>query len=85
MQHFITLFTALVDVYHKLKLVTKAEAKIVASDGWRWREVAVSKNHDTAVKIAGILYHYGVSNYARQILSKFIAYSSIEQMQHVHI
>ena len=81
--HFITSFTALVDVYHKYNLVTKAEARIVASDGWRWREVAVSKNHDMAVEIADTLYRYGVSNYATQILSKLVAYNTFLQLQHV--
>ena len=57
-------FPALVDVYHKEQLVTKEEAEKAASDEWRWRDVAVTKDASTAARIADILDIHGFHNFA---------------------
>ena len=62
-----TLFPVLVDVYHKEQLVTKEEAEEVASDQWRWVEVAITKNSVTTTRIADILDEHGSNDYARRI------------------
>ena len=62
-----TLFPVLVDVYHKEQLVTKEEAEKAASNQWRWREVAVTKDDVTATRIADILDKYGCNDVAQHI------------------
>ena len=68
-----TLFPVLVDAYHKEKLVTKEEAEEVASDerewrrGWKWVDVALTKDASTAARIADILKKYGFNDVARHI------------------
>ena len=57
-----TLFPVFVDVYHKEQLVTKEEAGKVASDLWRWAEVAVTKDVVTAARIGDILDKYGFND-----------------------
>ena len=71
-----TLFTVLVDVYHKEQLVTKEEAEKAASDVWgwkcRWAEVAVTKDVVTAARIGDILEKYGFNNVAKNIRGKCV-------------
>ena len=71
-----TLFPVLVDVYHKEQLMTKEEAKKVASDirgwEWRWAEVAITKDVVTAARIADILDKYGFHKIARHIRGKCV-------------
>ena len=67
-----TLFSVLVDVYHKEQLVTKEEAEKVASNIWRLREVAVTKDDVTATQIADILDKYGFNDVARHIRGKCV-------------
>ena len=62
-----TLFPVLVDVYHKKQLVTKEEAQKAASDVWRWRQVAVTKDASTATRIADILDKRGLNDVAQHI------------------
>ena len=72
-----TLFPVLVDAYHKEPLVTKEEAEKVTADiecfrwwGKKWVEVAVTKDLDTAARIADILDKYGFND-ARYIRGKY--------------
>ena len=67
-----TLFPVLVDLYHKEQLVTKEEAEKAASAGWRWIEVAVTKDDVTAARIADILDKYGFNYVARRIGGKCV-------------
>ena len=75
-----TLFSVLVDVYHKEQLVTKEEAEKVASDEWGWKfklepgwvEVAVTKDNVTATKIADILDKYAFKDVAQHIRGKCV-------------
>ena len=71
-----TLFSVLVDVYHKEQLVTKEEAKKVASGvgmwEWKWAEVAVTKTFVTATRIADILDEHGFHNVAQHIRGKCV-------------
>ena len=67
-----TLFSVLVDVYHKEQLVTKEEAEKVASDVWMWRAVAVTKDDVTATQIADILDKYGFNDVALHIRCKCV-------------
>ena len=69
-----TLFPVLVDVYHKEQLVTKEEAEKAASDvwGWRWVEVAVTKDVVTAAKIGDILDKCGFNDVAEGIRGKCV-------------
>ena len=71
-----TLFTALMDVYHKEQLVTKEEVEKVVSSVWRWEwrwaEVAVTKDSVTATRIADILDKYGLNGAARHIRGKCV-------------
>ena len=71
-----TLFPVLVDVYHKEQLVTKEEAKKVASDVWRWDkmwvDVAVTKDVVTAARISGILDKYGFHDVVQHIRGKCV-------------
>ena len=73
-----TLFSVLVDVYHKEQLVTKEEAEKVASDEreweWvrRWMDVAVTKDASTATRIADICDKYGLNDVAKQIRGKCV-------------
>ena len=55
------------DVYHKEQLVTKEEAKKVASDGWGWVTVTVTKDVSTATRIADILDKYGFNDVVQPI------------------
>ena len=68
-----TLFPVFVDAY-KEHLVTKEEAEAVAAivqweDDWesKWAEVAVTKDGDTAARIADILDKYGINKVAGHI------------------
>ena len=71
-----TLFPVLVDVYHKEQLVTKEEAKNVASDEWRWQwrwgNVAATKHVSTTTRMADILDKYGFNDVARHIRGKCV-------------
>ena len=75
-----TLFSVLVDVYHKEKLVTKEEAKMVAFTecmvglDWQrwWADVAVTKDVVTAARIADILDEHGFNNVAQRIRGKCV-------------
>ena len=67
-----TLFSVLVDVYHKEQLVTKEDAEKAASSVWRWIEVAVTKDVVTAARIADILDKYGFHNVAQHIRGKCV-------------
>ena len=67
-----TLFPVLVDVYHKEQLVTKQEAEEAASDVWRWRKLAVTKDSVTATRIADILDKYGFHHLTRHIRGKYV-------------
>ena len=68
-----TLFPVLVDVYHKEQLVTKEETEKVAFDkggwrwGWKWVDVAVTKDASTATRIADILDKRGLNDVAQHI------------------
>ena len=67
-----TLFPVLVDVYHKEQLVTKEEAEeVVATDKSqresKWAEVTVTRDVDTATRIADILDKYGFNDSAQHI------------------
>ena len=69
-----TLFPVFVDAYHKEHLVTKEEAEAVAAIvQWEldfeceWAEVAVTKDGDTAARIADILDKYGINKVAGHI------------------
>ena len=62
-----TLFPVLEDVYHKEQLVTKEEVEAAAFDVRRWTEVAVTKDVDTAARIADIWVKHGFHNVARHI------------------
>ena len=62
-----TLFPVLLDVYHKEQLVTKEEAKENAAYEWGWEIVAVTKDGDTAARIADILVKYGFNDVAQHI------------------
>ena len=65
-----TLFSVLVDVYHKGQLVTKEEAKKVASREGSWVEVAVTKDDVTAKRIADILDKHGFNDVTQHIRGK---------------
>ena len=75
-----TLFPVLVDVYHKEQLVTKEEAKKVASDVWRWElkwewewaDFAVTKDASSAARIGDILDKHGFHNVAQYIRGKCV-------------
>ena len=67
-----TLFPVLVDVYHKEQLVTKEEVEKVATNMWRWIDVAVTKDDVTATRIADILDKYGLNDVARHIRGKCV-------------
>ena len=71
-----TLFSVLVDVYHKEQLVTKEEAEKVASDvwmwEWKWAEVAVTKDVVTTARIGHILDKYGYIDSAKSIKGKCV-------------
>ena len=75
-----TLFPVLVDVYHKEQLVTKEEAKKVASDVWRWEwrwewecaDFAVTKDASSAARIGDILDKYGFNDVAQHIRGKCV-------------
>ena len=71
-----TLFPALVDVYHKEQLVTKEEVEKVASDEWsghsRWGKLAITKDNHTATIMADILDKYGIDRAARPIRGKCV-------------
>ena len=73
-----TLFSVLVDVYHKEQLVTKEEAEKVASVEWGWRrglkwvDVAVTKDASTATRIADICDKYGFNDVAQHIRGKCV-------------
>ena len=72
-----TLFPVLVDVHHKEQLLTREEAEDVATQIWRWDniwwvQVAVTKNGDTAARIADILDKYGFKGVAQQIRGKCV-------------
>ena len=73
-----TLFTVLVDVYHKEQLVTKEEAEKAASHVWKWdrmwANVAVTKDVVTATRIADILDKYGYYNVPQHIRGKCVYY-----------
>ena len=68
-----TLFPVLVNVYHKEQLVTREEAEKVASDerewrrGWKWVDVAVTKDASSAARIAYVLDKYGLNDVAQHI------------------
>ena len=63
-----TLFAVLVDVYHKEQLMTKEEAEGVSFYFWNiWVWAAVTKDVDTAVRIADILDKYGFNDVAQHI------------------
>ena len=62
-----TLFPALVDVYHKEQLVTKEEAEKIASNKWRWENVTVTKDVVTAARIGDILDNYGFNDVTQHI------------------
>ena len=70
--YLMTLCPVLVDVYHKEQLVTKEEAEEVASDVWRWRGVAVTKDDVTTTKIADILDKYGFNDITQRIRGKCV-------------
>ena len=65
-----TLFTVLVDVYHKEQLVTKEEAEKVASGEKKWGEVAF--NRDVLERI-------------RQIMEKHELYVSDNECMHLSL
>ena len=67
-----TLFPALVDVYHKEQLVTKEEAEDAASNQLRWIDVAITKHAGIAATIADILDKYGFNVVARHIRGKCV-------------
>ena len=73
-----TLFPVLVDVYHKEQLVTKEEAEEVASDkwewrkGWKWVDVALTKDASTATRIADIFEKHGLNDGAQHIRGKCV-------------
>ena len=69
-----TLFSVFVDVYHKDQLLTRKEAEEVAAVVlWEaiWEskcvEVAVTKDGDTAARIADILDKYGFNDVSQRI------------------
>ena len=62
-----TLFSVLVDVYHKEQLVTKEEVVMIASREGSWVEVAVTKDVSTTTRIADIFDKYGLNNVAQYI------------------
>ena len=66
------LFPVLVDVYHKEQLVTKEEAKGVASHVSRWGKLAVTKDSVTTTRIGDVLDKYGFSDVARLIKCKCV-------------
>ena len=72
------LFPVLVNVYHKEQLVTKEETEKVASDeggwrrGWKWVDVALTKDASTATRIADICDKYGIYDVAKQIRGKCV-------------
>ena len=67
-----TLFPVLVDVYHKEQLVTKEEAKEVASDVWRWGKLTVTKDSVMAARIADIMDKYGFNDVAQHTRGKCV-------------
>ena len=68
-----TLFPVFMDVYHKEQLVTREEAERPTTEsdeygfGLEWLKLAVSKDGDTAARIADILNKYGFYDVARHI------------------
>ena len=63
------------DVCHKKQLVTQEEAENYSfSDvrGWRWEEVAVTKDDVTAARIADVLEKYGFHDVALDIRGKCV-------------
>ena len=69
-----TLFLVYVNIYHKEQLVTKEEAETVVGSlwGWRWIQVAVTKDGATSARIADILNEYGLNNVAQHIRGKCV-------------
>ena len=67
-----TLFPALMDVYHKEQLVTKEEAEEATSADWRWGKLAVTKDSVIATRIADILDTYGLNGDAQWIRGKCV-------------
>ena len=64
-----TLFSVLVDVYHKEQLLTKEEAEELASgrrswDLW-WEGIAVTKDASSSARIADIMYKHGCIDIAQ--------------------
>ena len=71
-----TLFPVLVDAYHE-QLLTREEAVKIAADVWDYailwvQNVAVTKDGDTAARIADILDKHGMVDVARHIRGKCV-------------
>ena len=67
-----TLFSVLVDAFHKEQLLTRKEAEEAANmRDWRWEDVAVTKDGDTIARIADILEKYGFNDDARYFRGRY--------------
>ena len=66
-----TLFTVLVDVYHKEQLVTKQEAEMAGRSS-NLIDVAVTKDSVTATRIADVLNKHGFNHDAQLIRGKCV-------------